>query len=81
MGSSDVSDAELLSLVASHDPHTDRRLLVAACLALVLVTVPLTVGDVPDDSGVKLRLDGFGGQWDTAADVLLEIVGAHGGGM
>ena len=35
---------------------------------------------LPDDSGVKLRLDGFGGQWDTAADVVLEIVDAHGGG-
>jgi hypothetical protein len=46
MGSSEVSDAELLSLVATHDAR-----------------------------------DGFGGQWDTAADVLLGIVAAHGGGV
>ncbi len=36
---------------------------------------------LPDDRGVKLRLDGFGGDWETAADVLLEIVAAHGGGV
>jgi nitrite reductase/ring-hydroxylating ferredoxin subunit len=42
------------------------------------VYVELTL---PDDTGVKLRLDGFDGQWETAADVLLQIVAAHGGGV
>jgi nitrite reductase/ring-hydroxylating ferredoxin subunit len=36
---------------------------------------------LPDDRGVKLRLDGFGDDWETPADVLLEIVAAHGGGV
>ncbi len=36
---------------------------------------------LPDDRGVTLRLDGFGGDWETAADVLLAIVAAHGGGV
>lgn len=36
---------------------------------------------LPDDRGVKLRLDGYGRQWETAADVLLAIVSAHGGGV
>jgi nitrite reductase/ring-hydroxylating ferredoxin subunit len=36
---------------------------------------------LPDDRGVKLRLDGFGDDWETAADVLLQIVAAHGGGV
>ena len=35
----------------------------------------------PDDSGVKLRLNGFSDQWDSAVDVLLEIVAAHDGGV
>jgi nitrite reductase/ring-hydroxylating ferredoxin subunit len=41
------------------------------------VYVELTL---PDDTGAKLRLDGFGGDSETAADVLLEIVAAHEGG-
>lgn len=35
---------------------------------------------LPDDRGVKLRLDGFGVDWEPAVEVVLEIVGAHGGG-
>lgn len=42
------------------------------------VYVELTL---PDDSGVKLRLDGFGDDWETPAAVLSEIVAAHGGGV
>jgi hypothetical protein len=34
---------------------------------------------LPDDTGVKLRLDRFGSDWESAVDVLLEIVAAHGG--
>lgn len=42
------------------------------------VYVELTL---PDDTGVKLRLDRFGGQWASAVDVVLEIVDAHSGGV
>ncbi len=35
---------------------------------------------LPDETGVKLRLDGFADDWETAANVLLAIVDAHGGG-
>jgi nitrite reductase/ring-hydroxylating ferredoxin subunit len=35
----------------------------------------------PDDTGAKLRLDGFGGQWETAVDVVVGIVDAHRGGV
>ncbi len=51
-----------------YTPSTDRA----------TVYVELTL---PDDSGVKLRLDGFGGDWETAVNVVLEIVAAHIGGV